>query len=101
MNISDLSVSIYSSTILESIASDVVPMIFNLDSFPNYFPDIAKIGMGIEIKTLEQAQNTIKSIISGEIDITTYHTKIELLRKEFFSYDKDDALSNIVREIEN
>jgi hypothetical protein len=50
-----ISVSAYSTGILESIAAGVVPVIFNTAGLPRYWPDVARAGAGLEIRDPEVA----------------------------------------------
>jgi hypothetical protein len=98
---SDLSVSIYSTTILESIAAGVLPIIMNETSFPQYYPDVDKAGAGIETKSLEETKKVIGDFISGQRKISDFRTKMEEFKKLYFKADKKEAIQNIVKEIEN
>ncbi len=98
---SDLTISIFSSTILESIAAGIVPIVFNPNLFPNYFPDINTMGVGIEVKNVKDAISTIKKLIKNPEEIKKYKEPMEKFRKEYFSYNKEIAINNIIRELTN
>ena len=98
---SDLSVSIYSSVILESIAAGVIPIIFNVTSYPRYFPDVEKAGAGLEVKNLDDAVDVIKILINNPKELEKFVTPMEEFRRQYFYADKEQAIKNIVNEIMN
>lgn len=99
MNISDLSVSIYSSTILESIASGIIPIIFNLTSFPNYFPDVNAERAGIEVKSIEEAKEKLAELVRNPKIISAFAIDMENFQKKYITYSGEKALDNIIHEI--
>lgn len=56
----ELSISIYSSTIIESIAAQVVPIIYNKTSLTKYTPDLDSLGLGHEVKQYEEVIKIIQ-----------------------------------------
>jgi len=99
MAASQVSVSIYSSTILESVAAGVLPIIFNVTSFPNFFPDIAKEGAGIEVKSFEAAQETISKLLNNPEIINGFRKPMMDFQNKYFAFNKETALQNIIKEI--
>lgn len=96
---SRLSVSIYSSTILESIAGGVLPLIFNMTSLPTYYPDVQAAGAGIEVKTLDAAMRTIRRIVADDAYGWQFAPAMEQFRQRYFSRDRRRAADRIVQEI--
>ncbi|MCU0440314.1 MAG: hypothetical protein MUC49_20685 [Raineya sp.] len=97
---SKISVAINSATILESIGRETIPFIFNLTSVPHYNPNINEIGVGIEVKTLEDAQIKLTKLIKD----VTYQEKIiqniNSYKKQIFEAFGEEATQNIVKEIQ-
>jgi hypothetical protein len=56
---SRLSVSIFSSTILESIAAGVPPLVVNLGVLPRFSPDVDDAGAGVEVSSVAAALEMI------------------------------------------
>ncbi len=100
LEMSCLMVAIYSTTILEAIALGVLPLIFNVTSLPAYFPDVCRAGAGIEVKSLAEAQETIRKIVT-EADYTAkYQPSMEAFIKKYFSINgSQKAVEKIIAEI--
>lgn len=94
-----LSISMYSSVILESIANGVIPIIVNLTSMPKYIPDVSKAGAGIEVRDIENAKIQIEGILKNESVLSHYQNALENFRKEYFSFHAEVALQKIVEQI--
>ncbi len=60
----EISVAIYSSTILESMAAGVWPLIFNPTPIPRYNPDLAAANVATEVKSLEEAKSTLHVLLA-------------------------------------
>ena len=101
MEKSDLNISVYSGTCLESISAGILPLMINITSCPNFFPDIAKLGAGIEVKSTDEALETIKRLIENPNIIQKFKEPMEKFRKEYFAFDKETSMKNIVKEIVN
>ncbi|HVZ22872.1 MAG TPA: hypothetical protein VG871_17485 [Vicinamibacterales bacterium] len=59
-------VSIYSTTLLEGLASGAVPVVVNLTSSPSYFPDIAASGAGVEVRDTGDALDVITRLAASD-----------------------------------
>jgi len=59
-----VSVSIYSTTILESIAAGVVPLVFNTTALARYWPDVAAAGAGLEIRDPDEARQALVALLT-------------------------------------
>lgn len=99
MQETDLSVSVYSTTILESIAAGIVPVICNVTSLPRYCPDIAQALAGIEAESVEEARAAINSFLKSPGALKTHRKAMEAFKSNFFSGNKEIALRNIITEI--
>lgn len=97
---STISVSVYSSTILESIAAGVVPLVFNVTSMPRFNPDVAAQGAGIEVKNIDDALAALTPLIAHPENLERFRAPMEKFRKEYFSEGKEVAIQKIVKEIE-
>ena len=98
LNSSCLTVSIYSSTILESIAAGVVPLIFNTTSMPNYLPDVCAFGAGVEVKTLDEAMNALCQLLGDANVIKQFAPRLEKFRNRYF-YQSQQPSDKIAKEI--
>jgi hypothetical protein len=99
LNASRLSVSIYSSTILESIAGGVLPLIFNMTSLPSYFPDVQAVGAGIEVKSMESAKQVICHVVRDESFVRHFEPAMEQFQKAYFFRDNRKTVNRIIEEI--
>lgn len=99
LSASRLTVSIYSSTILESIAAGVLPVIFNMTSLPAYFPDVHAAGAGIEVKTFEKAIEVIRRILTDEFYVRQFVPAMRQFRDKYFCQGGQEAVDRIVEEI--
>lgn len=95
----NISVSFFSTTILESIAAGSLPIIVNLTSMPHHIPDINIHGAGIEVRSIDEAKNIITELVNNPEKISAYKTRMEKFRKEYFAYDRDKAIDNIIKEM--
>lgn len=101
MKESTISASVYSTTILESIAGNVVPLVFNVTSMPHFSPDVAACGAGIEVKNSEQALSALTPLIEHPENLERFRTSMETFQKEYFTRGKEEAIRAIVKEIES
>ena len=97
----DIAVSFYSTTILESIAAGALPVIVNLTSMPNYFPDVDREKAGIEVRSIEEAKEILKELVYNPKKISHFTDGMEKFRKQYFHANKEEAIKNIVNEIMN
>jgi hypothetical protein len=94
-----VSVSIYSSAILESIAARVIPIIFNMTSMPRYWPDVGAAGAGLEVRTTEDAFQALLKLLSGEEERASYLPAMAEFERRFFRARGEIAIRNIVVEL--
>lgn len=95
-----VSVSIYSTTILESIAAGTVPVIFNMTTMPRYCPDVAAAGAGLELRTLDDAFTAIDRLLSDRAHLSSFTDPMARFARRFFCARGPDAIANVVRELE-
>jgi hypothetical protein len=96
-----VSVSIFSSAIIESLAHGVIPFIFNPTSMPHYYPDLGSEGLGIEVKSLYEAKKEICKLMNDALLIKKYQEAISGRRPEFFTATGEEAVKNIVCAIKS
>ena len=96
---SRLTVSIYSTTILESIAAGVLPLIFNVTSLPAYSPDVHAAGAGIEVKSLEAALHVVRRVLSDPTYLQGFGPAMKRLGDHYFYRDDREPVDRIVDEI--
>jgi hypothetical protein len=56
---SDVAVSVFSTVLLEALSMGVVPLICSIGGMKKYYPDIAGMGAGIEVFSIEEAEAAI------------------------------------------
>ena len=91
-----LSVAIYSSTILESIEAGVLPIIFNENSLPRYYPDVGAAGAGIEINNIDAAKNEISGILQNKMILNSYLPAMSEFSNEYFNSNNSTDAKNII-----
>jgi hypothetical protein len=97
-----LSVAVYSTSILESIAADVVPLIMNVIGMPSYCPDVATAKAGREVRSVEEAMQFISTSLEKPGSLGKYRAGMSRLRQQFFgTIDKEASLARIVTEIKS
>ncbi len=96
---SRLAVSILSSVTVESIAQDVLPLLFNVTSVPSFYPDIQSAGAGIEVKSLESAKKVIKRVVLDKEYVQQFKPAMEKFRAQYFYRDGKKAVDRIQEEI--
>jgi hypothetical protein len=87
----DVSLSIYSTTILESIAALKPPVIYNATSFPHYSPDVNAAGAGIEVSTREAALEALGRLVTDPAYRASFEPAMRAFRTRFFSDEVDPA----------
>jgi hypothetical protein len=78
------SVSAYSTTILESIAALVPPIIFNTTSMPRYSPDVDAAGAGRETRSCGEALEELAALVEDPGRRQAYLPAMESFRARFF-----------------
>jgi glycosyltransferase involved in cell wall biosynthesis len=96
---SDLTVSIFSSAILESIAAGILPIVFNPKVLPKFYPDITALGVNIEVNNIKEAIQEIIELVKNPTQIEKFREPMENFREKYFAYNKEKAIQNIIKEI--
>lgn len=95
-----IGVGVFSTTLIEGLAHDTIPFIFNITSWPNYYPDLNKLQQGIEVKCIEEAQNKIDKLINNEDGVTdSIQSNIKVEYSNFFTATGKKAVMNTVEII--
>jgi hypothetical protein len=99
IGMASISVSMYSSTVMESIAMGVVPVLANFTSIPNFFPDVAAEGAALETHTPGDAFDAISRCLSDRVLYESFGPRMSEVSRKYFSAVSDVATANIEREI--
>ncbi len=94
---SRIAVAIFSTTLIESLARRVAPLIVNVTGAPRYYPDLAAQGVAIEVHDYEEARAKMADLIEGGADAVI--ARMPEVVDKYFGVAAVDALVNIVREI--
>ncbi len=89
---SRLSIAIYSTTILESIAGGVVPLIVNATSLPRFWPDVAAEGAALEVASFQAARHAIGRVASEPDFLKPFQQRLPEVRRRLFAHDGPDAV---------
>lgn len=80
----DISVSVFSSVIMESIALEVVPLICSFGSLPKYIPEIAKEGAAIEVFNLNDAKKELNKLLKNKKYLNNFKKCICKVKSNYF-----------------
>jgi hypothetical protein len=95
-----VAVAMDSTTILESTAAGVVPLILNVNGFAHYNPNIAADGAAIEVDNFHDARLAIRRLIEDDGYRRSFGAAIQQVSERFFARDREASVSAIVTEIE-
>ena len=85
LELSDISLSVFSSVILESINKNKLPIICNFGSIPKYLPYIVEKDCAIEIFSIQGALEIIKNLINNPEKLEKYQKQIYKIKRNLFS----------------
>jgi hypothetical protein len=91
-----IAVAIYSTVLLEAIAYKAIPFIFNLTAMPRYSPDIARNGLGVEVKNINEARIEIAKLIESDKIRECFAAQISKFRSQYFTATGEASLAEIV-----
>lgn len=93
-------VSHFSSSLMEGIVHDCIPLVYDPTTGSRYFPDVEKEGLGRIAKTKEEFQLALKDILANSNDLTKtknpYLKKIKEQKQQWFAAAGDEALKRMV-----
>jgi len=92
---SEIGVSVFSSTLMEGIVHDTIPFVFNLTSYPNYYPDLEKDGIGLEAKSINEAILKIEKLIENKKYRETVKRNILAKKTFYFKAYNSECINNI------
>jgi hypothetical protein len=82
----NLTVSVYSTAILESLAANVVPIICGMGNMPSYYPDLASEGLALQVNGISEAKRLIGRVIMNPTILKECQNNICDRRSEYFSF---------------
>ncbi|HLY66153.1 MAG TPA: hypothetical protein VKU60_11520, partial [Chloroflexota bacterium] len=94
-----VTVAISSTTILESAAFLVPPVIYNRTSMPKYSPDVDALGAGIEVHDRAAALNAIAHLLQDADFLQSFEPKMLAFRERFFHRFDGRSLGRVVEAI--
>ncbi len=93
-------VSHFSSSLMEGIVHDCIPLVYDPTTGSRYFPDVEKEGLGRIAKTKEEFQLALKDILADSNDLTKtknpYLKNIKEQKQQWFAAAGDEALKRMV-----
>lgn len=89
---SAIAVAFFSTTLIEALAYDGVPLIINITGAPHYVPDLAAMGVGIEVKDFGDARAAMARLCT---DPAPVRERIPAVLPRFFACSSAQALRNI------
>jgi hypothetical protein len=85
LEVSDVAVSIYSTTLLEAAALGVPVVVFNPTSMPRMSPDLEVVGAGIEVHETDAAEAGVARLLSDTEYRGAHRRGLKLVRDRFFA----------------
>ena len=95
-----VSVSIFSSTILESVCKSTLPIIFNPLKVATYNPDIVSLNAAIEVNNSSKLKDIIENVLNKKLCLRKYEDGIENVSKLFFQFCGQEAILQSKFEID-
>jgi hypothetical protein len=95
---SKITISIMSSMLFESLLYDAIPIYFNNIEIPRRDIDLVEMNMALEIKSINEEKDKIKTILEGNNDILE---NIKKNKSKFFLNYGTKARNNIVQIIQS
>ncbi len=81
---SDITLSIFSSVILESLAKNKVPIICSFSCLPKYFPYLVEKKCALEVFTKKEALRTINNFVENPEELKLFQKNILKIKKNLF-----------------
>jgi hypothetical protein len=94
-----IAISVFSTVLYESLLYDAIPFSFNSTDLPGMEPNLCKLGVGIESKSILESKNKIDYILNNNLKINLYLKNILKYKKNYFYNNGDGAIKNIVMTI--
>jgi len=96
-----ITVSIYSTTILESAASGSLPIIFNMTTMPHFWPDVAEMGAAVEVRTTEQALAVLEKLLGDKSALAAHVPAMRDFTARFFCARGTSALDGVIKALDD
>jgi hypothetical protein len=80
-----LTVAIHSTTIHESVAAGILPLVFNPDGLPRLQPDVVAAGAGLEATGVAEAVALVTRACEDPEWLETHASGLEAFRADYFS----------------
>ena len=95
-----ITVSIYSTTILESVASGSLPIIFNMTTMPHFWPDLSDVGAAIEVRTTAAAAAALERLLADKSALASHVPAMRNFTDRFFCARGAEALDNVIKVLD-
>lgn len=80
-----LTVAIHSTTIHESVAAGVLPLVFNPDGLPRLQPDVVAAGAGLEATGVAEAEALVRRACEDSAWLEAHAAGLAAFRADYFS----------------
>jgi hypothetical protein len=98
----DLSVTIYSTTALESLACGIIPLIVNLTPLARYSPDLDQLQAAVEVNSVGNAFKFIKMLEANPTAVfSSLSDGMNTAKKHFFAGNRSAAVRDIRSLVES
>jgi hypothetical protein len=94
---SDMVVSVFSTVLLEALALNVVPLICSTGSMRHYAPDLAALGVAIEVDTIAGARQVLEDVIHNPARLAQMRARLPNVVPKFFK--EGDAAGLIAQHL--
>lgn len=95
-----VAVAVNSTTILEAIASGVIPLILDVGGWGGYYPDVASEGAAVEVSGFPKAQTALERLVDDDGYCESFAPAMKREQRQLFARYGNEALAAIVAEIE-
>ncbi|MGH2643500.1 MAG: hypothetical protein ACRDE2_06100, partial [Chitinophagaceae bacterium] len=86
------------STLMEGIIHHVIPFVFNPTSMPSYYPDVDKEGIGVEAKSMEEAEQKICHIMNDPTYRATIKNNIKKAKRKYFERSEGASIKDLLKK---
>lgn len=94
LQVSDIGVSVFSSTLVECACSNVIPLIFNPLVIEEFIPDMVSMKAGLMVNSVEDGIATIEKLLKTNDDLYELYQGMSRFRELYFESTGSLALSN-------
>jgi hypothetical protein len=101
LDASAVSLSIYSTTLLESAARGTVPVVFNPTALPRSAPDLEALGAGIELREADAVTDAVIRLLQDGDERAAFAPGLAAFAERFFDGARPGAARRIQAAIES